>query len=272
MKKILALVCAISLFASVMLMSGCGDKDNTVQQGNTVATAAAGGSGDSVVTNMAPDKNGKINASLLDENNSFESFSPDDEFHQHPLVSYQCEDDGTVITGDIYEYDDNFNETKRVHYEGKVLDYTEVREYNDKNQNTKIISYVGEISRQNLVSTCVLTYDEHGNEIKSVTYDGENALYGYDITDYVKVGNDYLINSCTSYDSNKVMLEKTEYSYREDGTTSKDIRTVYDENGEVYYYCQSAYDSSGTAISYTYYDKNKKKIDPPEEEADAYAE
>lgn len=259
MKKLSALACVLCLCCT-LFVTGCSNTDSNPTQSTTQPVTVAP---------VMPDKDGKIAKTLLDSDNMYMQYAPDDTNQEYPITQYECEEDGTVITGDIYEYNSNHNETKRVHYEGNILDYTEVREYDEQNRNIRIISYAGEIRRENLVSTCVMDYDSNNNEIKSTTYDSENTLAFYDETTYILINGNYEVESRTYYNADDTISEKAVCSYRQDGTLAKEIRTVY--NGEkVKYYCQTAYDMNGDMVSYTYFDKNNKKIPEPEEEKEYY--
>lgn len=260
MKKILLTAIAVAMLSTV-LMTGCtSNKDNNNTQQETQVEATY------------PGVNGKVDKDKLDEDNLYELYSPLDESHLYPLESFQCSDDGTIESGDIYKYDASYNVIQQDHYEGEILDYTEVREYDAYNNNTKITSYAGEINRNNLVSTQVMEYDKNGNEVSSKTYDSENVIAASDETTYVKIGDLYMVKCYKGYDVNGKMTEKHEYSYRSDGNPSKDIRTEYDEKGEIKYYYQTTYDSEGNAIAYDYFDKNGKKIKTPQEEIEKYGE
>lgn len=261
MKKIITTICAVAIFSAVF-MTGCGSSSNNA--GSVEAPSA--------VEATYPGVNGKIDKSLLDENNIYELYSPSDESKAYPMEIFQCEEDGTIINGDIYVYDAKFNVIEQDHYEGEILDYIETRSYDANNNNTKIVSYAGEIDRKNLVSTLVMEYDTNGCEISSKTYDSDNVLCASDTTEYVKVDGLYMVKIQKSYGANENLEETHEYSYRSDGTTSKDIRTCYDEKGNIKYYYQTSYDSEGNAIAYDYFDKNGKKIDTPQEEIDKYGE
>ena len=262
MKKVFSVICVLSLVA-VLMLTGCNNdnQDNNLSESSTVPSTTLG----------YPGENGKVDPALLDEYNMYEIYAPDDRDHVYPLQSYECEDDGTIICGDNYEYDENHNTIKQVHYEGDILDYTEVREYDEKKQNTRIVSYAGEVKRENLVSTTTLEYDDNGEQVRTETYDSDNALVSYDETTYVQIDGLNYIKDNTVYDSNGEMVSQTVYKYRSDGTPSYDIRTEY-ENGEVLYYYQTTYDSNGDAINYDYFDKNNKKIDTPQQEIEAYGE
>lgn len=260
MKKIFSVMCILSLF-TVFMLTGCENNDNNQTEVSTVPSTTLG----------YPGENGKVDPALLDESNLYEVYADSDREHVYPLQSYECEDDGTIICGDNYEYDENHNTIKQVHYEGDILDYTEVREYDEKNQNTKIISYAGDVRRENLVSTTTLEYDDNGDQVRSETYDSDNALVSYDVTTYVEIDGLSYIKDNTVYDSNDEMTSQTVYTYRNDGTPSYDIRTVY-ENGDVAYHYQTTYNSEGDAVAYDYFDKNNKKIDTPQQEIDAFGE
>lgn len=260
MKKIFSMMCIVSLVA-VLMLTGCDNSKNNQVETSTVPSTTLG----------YPGENGKVDPSLLDESNLYEVYADDDVERIYPLQSYECENDGTIICGDNYEYDQNHNTIKQVHYEGDILDYTEVREYDGKNQNTRIISYAGEVKRENLVSTTTLEYDDNGNQVRSETYDSDNALVSYDETTYVQIDGLNYIKDNTVYDSNHKMTSQTVYTYRSDGTPSYDVRTVY-ENGEVLYYYQTTYNSEGDAVAYDYFDKNNKKIDTPQQEIEAFGE
>lgn len=263
MKRIFTVAIAVAIL-STALMTGCTTnknkgKNNPVQQ-TTEAEATF------------PGVNGKVDKDKLDEDNLFEIYPSSDQNHQYPIESFQCKADGTIESGDIYKYDASFNVIQQDHYEGDVLDYTEVREYDTFNNNTKIVSYAGKIDRNNLVSTQVMEYDNNGNEISSKTYDSENILIASDETSYVEVDGLYMVDLYKGFDASGKMTEKHEYSYRSDGTTSKDIRTEYDVEGHVKYYYQTSYDSEGNAVAYDYYNEKGKKIKTPQEEIEQYGE
>lgn len=263
MKKTLSFLVILTLAVS-MLLVGCesDSQTNSNSQSSEVQSTTA---------ELTYPVGGKVDKSQLNESNMYEVYADDDNEHAYPLESFDCKKDGTIKSGDIMEYDSNHNVIKQTHYEGDVLDYTEVREYDEKNQNTKITSYAGKVDRNNLTSTMVMEYDENGNNTKSITYDEQNKLFSTEKTTYVKYGDTYYTKEDTVYDANDVITTKTVYSYRNDGTQVKDIRTEY-KNGKVNYYMETGYDSEGNAISYTYYDKNKKVIDEPQDEIDAYGE
>lgn len=263
MKKGISFLTIIVLMF-IMALVGCGEdtQSNYVESSSQVQPTTA---------EPTYPVGGKVDKSLLNEDNMYEVYDVNDKQHAYPLVSFECEEDGTIINGDIYAYDTNKNVTKQTHYEGDILDYTEVREYDEKGENTKIISYAGKIDRNNLTSTMVMEYDDNGNNIKSITYDGENKLFSTEETTFVEYGGVYYIKEDIIYDADNVITTKTVYSYRSNGTQVKDVRTEY-KNGKVNYYMETGYDSDGNAISYTYYDKNKKVIDVPQDEIDAYGE
>lgn len=262
MKKILTAICSVAVL-SAAVMSGCGDNSNN----NTAPTEPS-----TLFEATYPGTDGKIDKSLLNSDNTYELYSPLDKSQAYPIEVFQCEEDGTIISGDIYTYDASYNVSQQDHYEGDVLDYTETREYDDKGNNTRIVSYAGAIDKNNLVSTLVMEYNDNGCEISSKTYDSDNVLCASDTTEYVKIDGLYMVKNQKSYDQNGKLDETHEYSYRSDGTTSKDIRTCYDTKGKVKYYYQTSYDSEGNAITFDYFDKNGKKIDTPQEEIDKYGE
>ncbi len=268
MKKFFASALSALMLCGVVL-TGCNDDSDTNNNvnNNTVATQEA-----TTIEATYPGVSGKVDKGLLDENNFYEIYSPDDVSKQYPIESFQCSDDGTIEEGDIYEYDQNYNVIKQTHYVGELLDYTEVREYDSSNNNTRIVSYAGVVDRKNLVSTQVMEYDQNGNEIGSKTYDSENVLCYSDTTEYVEVDGMPMIKVSKSYDAKGNLTETHEYSYRSDGSTSKDIRTVYDEKGKVDYYYQTSYDAEGIAIAYDYFDKDGNKIDTPAREKEMYGE
>lgn len=264
MKKTLSSLIILTLAIS-MLLVGCGNDNKT--------TSNSSSSSEVQPTTAEPTypAGGKVDKSQLNSSNMYEIYSDNDPEHAYPLESFECDSDGNIQQGDIMVYDSNNNIIKQTHYEGQTLDYTEVREYDEKNQNTKITSYAGKVDRNNLTSTMIMEYDENGNNIKSTTYDDQNQLFSTEKTTYVKYGDNYYTKVDTIYDANDVVTTQTVYSYRNDGTQVKDIRTEY-KDGKVNYYMETGYDSDGNAISYTYYDKNKNVIDEPQDEKDAYGE
>ena len=259
MKKLSALVCVLCICCT-FFVTGCSNTDSNLTQSSTQPVT---------VSHVMPDENGKISSTLLDSNDMYTQYAPDDTNQEYPITQYECEKDGTVITGDLFEYDSNHNEIKRTHYEGDILDYIDVSEYDEQNRIIRITSFAGEVRRENLVSTCVMEYDSNNNEIKSTTYDSENTLAFYDETTYVLINGNYEAESCTYYNNDDTISEKVVYSYRQDGTMSKEIRTVY-KGKKVKYYCQTAYDMNGDMVSYTYFDKNNNKIPEPKEEKEYY--
>lgn len=256
MKKIISLIFC-SVLITTLVMTGCTTNQN---KGNNSQGAVQ------TEEYTYPGKDGKVDPKDLDENNLYEIYDESDRDHQYPLETFECEDDGTIISGDIYQYDANHNVIKQTHYEREILDYSEVREYDEKQQLVRITNYAGEVKRENLVSSSVMEYDENGNEISCKTYDDTNALFSTQKEEYKYINGMYLLTLDSTYDVNNRLATQTKYSYRSDGTQSQDVRTEYDSKGEIKYYLQTTYDSDGIAVSYDYFDKNNKKIPEPKEE------
>lgn len=251
MKKLLTIICIVLAFSCVIL-TGCGDNNSSLK-GTMVSDS-----------NSTTDEAGNIRKVYLDDTNCYYEYADDDEERVNPIAIYECNSDGSILRRDFYTYDDDGNAIKQVHYEGKTLDYTQVNEYDKKGNNTKIITYAGTEKRSNLTETLVIEYNENNNVVKTLDYDSENALDNYDITTYVEIDGVENIKKSTNYSSEGEINNQTIYSYRKDGTTSKDIYTVYSD-GEVYYTRVTGYDATGTAITYNYYDSKGNEIDDPEE-------
>lgn len=125
MKKSLSFLVILTLAVS-MLLVGCGsdsqDTNTGSQSSETQPTTAE----------LTYPVGGKVDKSQLNESNMYEIYADDDVSHAYPLESFECDKDGTIKSGDINVYDSNHNIIKQTHYEGEILDYTEVREYDEK--------------------------------------------------------------------------------------------------------------------------------------------
>jgi hypothetical protein len=246
----------VILALSAVAFTGCDDEETTDLKGNMVTDA-----------NSTTDEAGNIRTVYLDDTNCYSEYAEDDEERVNPIAVYQCNVYGAIQEKDFYTYDKKGNPIKQVHYEGTTLDYTQVNEYDKNNNNTKIITYAGTENRNNLTETLVIKYNKNNNIIKTMAYDSDNALDNYDETSYVTINGVETIKKNTSYDASGNVVDKTVYSYRQDGTTKKDVYTLYSD-GEVYYTRVTGYDADGIANSYTYYDADGNEIENPEEETE----
>lgn len=199
------------------------------------------------------------------------------EFDDHGNVlkstSYDAKGKVTEESTYKYKYDDRGNTLRQTHYDakgnlkGKIAweydkenrkisetrygpeGYKECKyTYNSRGDTLAFISYKD--GRQD--SKVENTYDRFGNNIRSVYYDGDNAVTGRTISSY----KDGVLRSAVSYDAHDHLIRKYEYSAYGDLL----LEELYDEDGKVKYKTRRSYeyDEHGNSTLTIHYDMDDR--------------
>lgn len=180
----------------------------------------------------------EINSVIYDKDGnqiSFTGYKYDEQGRCISALSY--DNDGALLSGEETTYDSNGNITVEISYRNGVIEYRKEYTYNE-NGNI-ICEAVFEYLDGVLQNKTVTTYDDYGNKLTIIEYDGNGVILNQSEWEYI-----------ITYENGNIVFSDPDtsgwhsvYIYRKDGKILE--HTFFAGNGDIEYQDKYEYDDQG---------------------------